>query len=305
MVKSMLVGKGVPKLFWPEAVVWATYVINRNPTLSVKDVTLEEAWGGTKPLVSHFKIFSCIGYVYIPEAQRKKLDPKGIKCDHLGISEESKAYKLYDPLQKKIIISMDVIFDENSCWNWDEKPKAQTSQLEEETISEYEQETTPEIDDQGINIENEQGHEETEEDNDSDEGNSGATRQLPPRTRNPPGWVHDYVTNLEDSDIDQMQNLAVFCDNSDPHTYEEASKMAVWRKAMDQEIESIERNDTWELVTLPREAKRIGVKWIFKTKYNENGEIEKYKARLVAKGYSQQHGIDFNEVLHQWLGGIP
>ncbi|GAU13723.1 hypothetical protein TSUD_348270 [Trifolium subterraneum] len=296
MVRSMLVGKCVPKLFWPEAVVWATYVINRSPTLSVKDVTPEEAWSGTKPSVSHFKIFGCIGYVHVPEAQRKKLDPKGIKCVHLGVSEESKAYKLYDPMQKKIIISRDVIFDENSCWNWDEKPKAQTSQLEEETISEYEQETTPEIDDQGINIENEQGHEETEEDNDNDEGNSGATRQLPPRTRNPPGWVHDYVTNLEDSDIDQMQNLAVFCDNSDPHTYEEASKMVVWRKAMDQEIESIERNDTWELVTLPREAKRIGVKWIFKTKYNENGEIEKYKARLVAKGYSQQHGIDFNEV---------
>ncbi|GAU24937.1 hypothetical protein TSUD_311720 [Trifolium subterraneum] len=275
MVRSMLVGKYVPKLFWPEAVVWATYVINRSPTLSVKDVTPEEAWSGTKPSVSHFKIFGCIGYVHVPEAQRKKLDPKGIKCVHLGVSEESKAYQLYDPIQKKIIISRD---------------------LEEETISEYEQETTPEIDDQGINIENEQGHEETEEDNDSDEGNNGATRQLPPRTRNPPGWVHDYVTNLEDSDIDQMQNLVVFCDNSDPHTYEEASKMAVWRKAMDQEIEFIERNDTWELVTLSREAKRISVKWIFKTKYNENGEIEKYKARLVAKGYSQQHGIDFNEV---------
>ncbi|GAU39416.1 hypothetical protein TSUD_323640 [Trifolium subterraneum] len=258
MVRSMTTGKNVPKRFWPEAVVWATYVINRSPTLSVKDVTPEEAWSGTKPLVSHFKLFGCIGYVHIPEAQRRKLDPEGIKCVH----------------------------------------SAQQSQLQEETISEYEQVTATENVDQGINIEDEQGHEEhtTDEEDDNVEGNTGATKQLPPRAKNPPGWGHDYVTNMEESDIEQMQNLAVFCNDSDPHTYEETSKLTVWRKAMDQEIESIERNDTWELVSLPKEAKMIGVKCIFKTKYNENGEVEKYKARLVAKGYSQQHGIDFNEV---------
>ncbi|MCI35108.1 copia-type polyprotein, partial [Trifolium medium] len=65
---------------------------------------------------------------------------------------------------------------------------------------------------------------------------------------------------------------------------------------MDQEIESIERNETWELTDLPNGSKKIGVKWIYKTKYNENGKKEKHKARLVAKGYSQQHGIDYNEV---------
>ena len=48
-----------------------------------------------------------------------------------------------------------------------------------------------------------------------------------------------------------------------------------------------EKNNTWELTTLPVGAKTIGVKWIFKTKLNENGDVEKYKARLVAKGYAQ------------------
>ena len=38
------------------------------------------------------------------------------------------------------------------------------------------------------------------------------------------------------------------------------------------------------------------MKWVYKTKYNEKGEIAKYKARLVAKGYAQREGIDFTEV---------
>ncbi|MCH85372.1 hypothetical protein A2U01_0006218, partial [Trifolium medium] len=58
---------------------------------------------------------------------------------------------------------------------------------------------------------------------------------------------------------------------------------------MDQEMTSIEKNDTWELTELPAGHKKIGVKWIYKTKLNEKGEVEKYKAILVAKGYSQQH----------------
>jgi uncharacterized protein (UPF0332 family) len=47
---------------------------------------------------------------------------------------------------------------------------------------------------------------------------------------------------------------------------------------------------------LSAEAKRIGVKWVFKTKFNEKGNVDKHKARLVAKGYSQRQGIDYNEV---------
>ena len=50
------------------------------------------------------------------------------------------------------------------------------------------------------------------------------------------------------------------------------------------------------LIDLPVGAKKIGVKWVYKTKLNEHGESDKYKARLVAKGYVQQHGIDYTEV---------
>lgn len=56
---------------------------------------------------------------------------------------------------------------------------------------------------------------------------------------------------------------------------------------MDGEIEAIEKNETWELTELPPGVSTIGVKWDFKIKLNEKGEVNKYKARLVVKGYNQ------------------
>ena len=65
---------------------------------------------------------------------------------------------------------------------------------------------------------------------------------------------------------------------------------------MDDEIHAIKKNDTWELTNLPTNKRHIGVKWVDKTKYNPNGEINCFKARLVAKGYKQKPGIDYFEV---------
>ena len=90
--------------------------------------------------------------------------------------------------------------------------------------------------------------------------------------------------------------MVLYTTAGDPHTYEEAEKDQQWRAAVDNEIVAIKRNDTWELTVLPNNSRKIGVKWIYKTKLNEKGEVDKYKARLVAKGYAQQHGIDYTEV---------
>ena len=64
---------------------------------------------------------------------------------------------------------------------------------------------------------------------------------------------------------------------------------------MDEEIDSIERNNTWDLVDLSDNKNCISVKWIYKTKLNVDGDVEKYKGRLVSQGFSQQPGIDYNE----------
>ncbi|XP_047329780.1 uncharacterized mitochondrial protein AtMg00810-like [Impatiens glandulifera] len=64
---------------------------------------------------------------------------------------------------------------------------------------------------------------------------------------------------------------------------------------MKDELSTIEKNSTWELVDLPYGKKTIGLKWVYKVKYSDDGLIQKHKARLVAKGYSQQPGVDFSE----------
>ena len=112
MVRSLLNSRRVPKTFWLEAVNCAVHILNRSPTLAVRNKTPEEAWSGTKPSVAHFRVFGCLSYAHVPDSKRTKLDNKSLKCVLLGISEESKAYRLYDPLSQKVLISRDVIFNE-------------------------------------------------------------------------------------------------------------------------------------------------------------------------------------------------
>ncbi|KAL0294285.1 UNVERIFIED_CONTAM: Retrovirus-related Pol polyprotein from transposon RE2 [Sesamum radiatum] len=81
----------------------------------------------------------------------------------------------------------------------------------------------------------------------------------------------------------------------EPESFEAAAKDEVWVQAMKEEIKMIEKNDTWELTERPKDKEVIGVKWIYKTKLNADGSIQKHKARLVAKGYSQLPGIDYTE----------
>ena len=84
----------------------------------------------------------------------------------------------------------------------------------------------------------------------------------------------------------------------DKPTYEDAilgTDKNKWISAMQDEIESIERNQTWRLVKLPPGRKAIGVRWVLNVKRDAKGAIIKHKARLVAKGYSQEFGFDFEE----------
>ena len=111
-----------------------------------------------------------------------------------------------------------------------------------------------------------------------------------------PSRLQDCVLSNDDDPTDEeLVNFALFAD-CDPITYEDVARNDCWLQAMEKEIGAIEKNNTWELTDLLGGNQPIGVKWVYKTKYKLNGEVERYKARLVAKGYKQRLGIDYFEV---------
>lgn len=63
-----------------------------------------------KSIVEYFRVFGCLAHVQVPDQKRMKLDDKSIRCVLLGVSDESKAYRLFDLVSKKIIVSRDVVF---------------------------------------------------------------------------------------------------------------------------------------------------------------------------------------------------
>jgi hypothetical protein len=84
----------------------------------------------------------------------------------------------------------------------------------------------------------------------------------------------------------------------DPTSFEEAMRSAYsskWLDAMEDEMRSMSINKIWDLEEIPKGAKTVGCKWIYKTKCDSNGNIERFKARLMAKYFTQREGIDYTE----------
>ena len=93
----------------------------------------------------------------------------------------------------------------------------------------------------------------------------------------------------------ELVHYAFYADVKPVNTAE-ALKDSKWVKAMNEEVKSIEDNNTWSLVELPQGKKAIDVKWVYKVKMNPKGEVTRHKVRLVAKGFLLKEGMDFDEV---------
>ncbi|KAD4982647.1 hypothetical protein E3N88_19318 [Mikania micrantha] len=116
MTRSMMKATKVPNYMWGEGVRHATYVINRVHTRALDNQTPYEAYKGRKPNIAHLKIFGCLAYAKNTTPGIKKLEDRSRVLIHLGMEIGSKAYRLCDPQTRKIVISRDVIFNEEKGW---------------------------------------------------------------------------------------------------------------------------------------------------------------------------------------------
>ena len=117
MVRSMMFFKNVKLMFWADEVLCAIYIKNRFPSNSMKNKTPYEMWFGHIPSVKHRRVFGSTCYALIPKEQMNKLGARSRKFVFLGYPNTSKSYRLYDEVNKKFIISRDVIFLESSKAN--------------------------------------------------------------------------------------------------------------------------------------------------------------------------------------------
>lgn len=273
VARSMIRSKQIPHQFWGEAVSTACYILNLCPTKRLNGITPVEAWSGKKPNVHHLRIFGSLCYKHVPNAKRLKLEDKSEMMMLLAYHPTG-AYKLYNPVTKKIQISRDVIIDEAKAWKWDNNLNATVS-----TVSVLLEDDEPR-----------QGR--------VPEVNPTATpASRPARTRQPPARLSDYVTFLDSAVTGEgdFVHLAMLAD-TEPVSFEEAMTEPKWVAAMQDELSSIRKNRTWDLVTLPPHKKPIAVKWVYKVKRRPDGTVAKYKARLVAKGFLQKEGLDYHDV---------
>jgi hypothetical protein len=77
--------------------------------------------------------------------------------------------------------------------------------------------------------------------------------------------------------------------------FSQDSEFKHWVNVMKEELNQIEKNETWELVPRPKDNNVIGTKWVFRNKLDDDGQVVRNKTRLVYKGYAQVEGIDFEE----------
>ncbi|XP_025015733.2 uncharacterized protein LOC112536986 [Ricinus communis] len=204
------------------------------------------------------------------DQRRRKLDDKSRAHIFLGVSKDSKVYRLFDPITKKITINRDVKFKEDACWTWEQsKGEMQSDALD---WGDKNSNTNKELE-----LEENSGFNNTSNTASQTEGDSSTTSSggselssSEGRSRKTHAWMSENTIGEGLSKEEEEAMMMIIAE--DPVTYNEAVKEKKWREAMAKEIDSIEKTGTWRLTTLPKGVKAIGVKWIFKTKLNEHGD---------------------------------
>lgn len=302
--RCLLLESHLPDSFWAEAVFCANYLINRSPSRSLNGKTPFELWFGHPPSVKHLKIFGSKSFFLNKNQNKSKFDSRAIEGIFVGYSEQSKAFRIWDPIKKKIIVTRDVrtinkMFYETSTTsvpklldghkNPNSNPTSE-DMVDFNIIVENPEENTENPETQSSTSKSTEDDEsyDTEDDDQSPPKNEIGLSEAPQSSTNirlrdrnnlqPPNWTLDYVMTAS-SEHDMLQG----------------PDANAWQNAVKDELRAHLKNDTWKIVPLKKDSNVIGSKMILKCKYKPSGELERRKARLVARGFAQRPGLDFTE----------
>ncbi|KAL6332591.1 hypothetical protein AAG906_009013 [Vitis piasezkii] len=234
------------------------FLINHMPTVVLKgDIPYKVIHPQKSLFPIEPRIFGCTCYVRDTRLSITKLDPKALKCVFLGYSRLQKGYRCFSTDLNKYLVSMDVVFSEDTSFF--SSPTSSASEEEDEEWLVYQVvNSRPTV------------------------GQSMTTDTCPAAAplSSDPSRDLDLPISLRKASIDSI---------SAPKTVIEALNHPGWRNAMLEEIHALEDNHTWKLVDLPQGKKVVGCKWVFTVKVNPDGSVAKLKARLVARGYAQTY----------------
>ncbi|KAH9764272.1 hypothetical protein KPL70_001465 [Citrus sinensis] len=279
-VRCMLLNANLSKGFWAEAVTTAAYLINRSPSSALGFKTPQELWSGKPPDLSNLRIFGCPAYAHLKQG---KLEPRVVKGYFLGYPEGIKGYKIWTLNGKpsRILISRDVTFDEEQM-------------LQSKVETEIEAAETEEEESAGQMVKHSDSYKPSEQPSDqtkeSKQPSELETYQLArDRERRAIKMPKKYgIADL----ISYALTVGDEVTGGEPLSYKEAMRCEdklKWYAAMQDEIVSLKKNNTWILVDKPSNKKLVGSKWICKLKAGASeNEPPRHKARLVVKGFTQR-----------------
>ena len=234
-------------------------------------------------------------YAYIQD--KGKLDPRCEKGLFVGHDKGSPAYLVYYPTKGKVQKHRLVKFiTKTTC-----DSETQTQDLGLDTIVNSDKTDTPQPSAQSTDVQTDspQSPEDDGEEHQRVTPQAPSSGRYPTRERKPPSYLCDYATEDDSGDDDSTPSVD-YCYRAVcgvPLTFKQAmtsSQAGKWERAMDEEMQSLEENQTFTLTKLPEGRKTVGGRWVYSIKEGGDG-CEQYKARFVAKGYSQREGIDYGE----------
>ena len=294
MVRSMMSNASLPLSLWMYALKTAMYLLNRVPSKAVPKTPFE-LWTSRKPSLRHLHVWGCQAEIRVYNPQEKKLDARTISGYFIGYPEKSKGYRFYCPTHNtRIVETGNARFIENGETSGSEA--SQNVEIKEIRVqvplscASSSRLVVPHVVEPHNNQEEQQVIDPMVNNEPIIEQPQEIALRRSQRERKS-AIPNDYVVYLHESENDLSVDddpisfsQAMDCDNADK-----------WLDAMKDELKSMEHNGVWDLVELPEGCKRVGCKWVFKTKRDSHGNLERYKARLVAKGFTQKDGIDYKE----------